>query len=412
MVSLSEGILKIKYTALEKAKLFYEIAFVLNMVVIFVFYNVKLVASVTTVILFLASCWILIEKNKEKIILPYVSVWYAAFIIYVGMSNLWAERFYGINASILLLKYLMILLTTTSLAIYVDNLRDLNKISDLFIAASLIIVVCELTATPLSQIITGSLGSNLSDCNPNSITIWMDFAVVAAFHKAYNGGRRSMYIACVIFIAFCALSSSRKGFAAALAGPMMIILFSYWKKGYVLRIVLGIVLVIAAIYLILENDTLYAAIGRRFTGMYNYMQGGKVDTSIQMREYFADVAKSMFKESPIIGNGIESFQLLMADEYFIDAGYAHNNYLQLLSELGLVGFVLYYGMYAYIGVSFLKSFFVQKKREVLPYLTTLVMMLVLEAGVVSIDSKFIQLVIAMMYCASYAVQSKGQISEN
>lgn len=412
MISLSKGVLKIKYNSLEKAKLFYELTFVLNMVVIFAFYSIKMVASVTALLMFFASCVLLFEKNEKRILLPYISIWYLVLIIYVVFSNMWATRFVGSSIFSQTLRYLIILLTTTSVSFYVDDQKDIHKLLDLFVLSSFIIAVLEFAATPFNELSDGSLGNHFSGCNPNDITVWIDFAVAIAFYKAYCEGKRSMYLVTLIFIMFCALSSSRKGFAASLAGPLMIVLLSFNKRGYVLRVVLAIALIIGAWELMMKNEYLYEAIGRRFDRMMDYVRGDRIDRSMQLREYFIDVAKSMFKDSPIIGNGIESFQLLMSEEYFIEAGYAHNNYWQLLSELGLVGLVLYYGMYIYIAVSLFKSFFIKKNGISLLFLTGLVMMAVLETGTVSFDSKFAQLIIAIIYCSTYALDSGGEMQQN
>ena len=42
MVSLKNGILKINYTAYERAKRLFEFTFLLNMIVMFAFYDVKM----------------------------------------------------------------------------------------------------------------------------------------------------------------------------------------------------------------------------------------------------------------------------------------------------------------------------------------------------------------------------------
>lgn len=411
MVSLSKGVLKIKYTAFEKARLFYEIAFVLNMVVIFAGYSTEKVASVTALILFVASCWVLFEKNRNKIIIPYVSVWYLIFIIYIGFSNLWASDFIGVDIVKLLLRYLIILLSTTSVAIYVDDAKDLDKIIDLFILSTLIIIALELSATPMKSLNNGNLGWHYSHCNPNDITVWMDFAATASFYKAYNKGKKWMYLVTVIMVIFCALSSSRKGFAAAVIGPFMIVLFSFRKRGYVLRVILAVALAVGAAVLIMKNEVLYNAIGVRFEKLLTYIQGGKVDTSAKLRMYYIESAKSMFEESPILGKGIENFRVLMDKIYSSDVGYAHNNYWQVLSELGVIGFALYYGMYVFLACVLLKSYFVRRNNDAVLFIASLVMMLILEAGIVSIDSKFSQLIIAIIYCATYAFSSNAQHSE-
>lgn len=411
MVSLKKGILKIKYTALEKAKLLYEFAFVLNMVVIFAGYSTEKVASFTAIFLFVASCWVLFEKNKNKIIIPFVSIWYLIFIIYIGFSNLWASYFVGLDIVRLVLRYLIILLTTTSVAIYVDDTKDLDKIVDLFILSTLIIVALEFSAAPVKSLGNGKFGWYYSRCNPNDITVWFDFAALASFYRAYNNGKRWMYLVTALMVVCCALSSSRKGFAAALAGPFMIVFFSFRKQGYFLRVALAVALAIGAAVLVMENEVLYSAIGVRYDQMFTYIQGGKVDTSTRLRTFFIDYAREMFKASPIIGNGIASFSIYVGTTEVGRSAYAHNNYWQILSELGVVGFVLYYSMYAYIICSLIKSYFARRKDEAALFISIIAMILMLEMGIVSIGSKFSQMIIAVAYCASYVLSNDIQHDE-
>lgn len=412
MISLSNGILKIKYTALDKAKFFYEIAFVLNMVVIFAGYDTSGAATVTAVIMFVASCWLLFEKNRQKIVIPYVTIWYLILIIYIGFSNLWVADFAGVEALKKLLRYLIILISTTSIAIYVDDLKDLNKIIDLFICGAVIITVLEFSATPFIKLSNGSFGSNFSRCNPNDITVWIDFAAIASFYRAYNDGKKGMYLITALMVLFCALSSSRKGFAASLVGPLMIVFFSFRKRGYSFKLILTLALVIGAAVLVMENEFLYSAIGVRYDKLFTYLQGGKVDTSTQLRTFFIDYAKEMFKESPIIGNGVASFSAQVERTELGKNAYAHNNYWQILSELGLVGFVLYYSMYGYVICSLIKSYFIRHRDEASLFISTLAMMLMLEMGIVSIDSKFAQLIIAIVCCSAYTLSNESQHIKN
>ena len=87
--------------------------------------------------------------------------------------------------------------------------------------------------------------------------------------------------------------------------------------------------------------------------------------------------------------------------------YSHNNYWQLLSELGLVGCMLYYSMYVFCLIKLLKYYFADGRKASVLFITAIIMMAVLDTGIVSYSSKYGQLVIAIIYCATYAIQSDG-----
>ncbi|MDY5935145.1 MAG: hypothetical protein SPJ31_07550, partial [Oscillospiraceae bacterium] len=230
MVSLKNGILKINYTAYERAKRLFEFTFLLNMIVMFAFYDVKNAGPVAAILMFAAACILSVEKSRSSMVIPYISIWYFLLIVYGVLSGLWAQFFTTYSLSFTT-KLIIIWMMSTSIAIYVDDMADLDRIMSLFVAGSLIIVLLECTAVPAYGWQLGSVGSYFSGNNPNDLTIWMDFAAAIAFYRAYIKGKKPMYILVVIFVVFCAFSSSRKGLMAAIAGPMMIVLLSFRKRG-------------------------------------------------------------------------------------------------------------------------------------------------------------------------------------
>lgn len=406
MVSLKNGILKINYTAYERAKRLFEFTFLLNMVVMFAFYDVKNAGPVATLLMFAAACILSVEKSRSSMVIPYISIWYFLLIIYGVLSGLWAQFFTTYTLSFAT-KLIIILLMSTSIAMYVDDMADLDRILSLFVAGSLIIVLLECTAVPADRWLIGSVGSYFSGNNPNDLTIWMDFATLIAFYRAYIKGKKPMYILVVIFVVFCAFSSSRKGLMAAVAGPMMIVLLSFRKKGYALRLLASLIIFALIAVLVMENETLYGVIGKRFDTMFDYATGTGEDGSLAVRQYFISVAKEMFRESPLIGKGMGNFAFILDSRYSMGKFYSHNNYWQLLSELGLIGCTLYYSMYVFCLIKLLKYYFADGRKASVLFLTAIIMMAALDTGIISYSSKFGQLVIVLIYCATYAIQSDG-----
>lgn len=71
----------------------------------------------------------------------------------------------------------------------------------------------------------------------------------------------------------------------------------------------------------------------------------------------------MFENSPILGNGYRSFQVLCSNEQFYVnqkiycSTHPHNTYLQLMAELGLIGFLFIIIFFLYFVYEYLKSFY-------------------------------------------------------
>ena len=71
----------------------------------------------------------------------------------------------------------------------------------------------------------------------------------------------------------------------------------------------------------------------------------------------------MFETSPIFDNGYRSFQFLCYDEQFYINGkqfcstHPHNIYLQLLAELGIIGFIFVMTIFLFFFYQFLRSLY-------------------------------------------------------
>lgn len=409
MVSFKNGVLKITKEKNGFANRFFEVSFVLNIITIFALYQVRLVATVTGIMMFAASMLIWLGRRKQVVIIPYNTVWYLLFIIYVGMSDLWAEYISG-NIFSAIVKMVIILLMITSISIYVNNADDLDRILSLFIFSIFIITLLEFLSVKPSAWFDGGMGSNFSDFNANEIAFWVVCAEMMCFYKAYIKNQRAYYILVFIFLFFAILSSSRKSTAAAIVAPIIIMLLTRGKKSKIFHLFLLLGLAAGLFYLIMTNESLYNSVGRRFSSMSNYFSEDtvKTDGSLTMRKYFIDVAKELFGESPIFGKGMGNFIEIIGREYGAKRAYTHNNYWQILSELGVVGFMLYYSLYAFIIVKLVKNVLIHKSWIGIVFLTFMILLMVLEYGMVTFNAKTTQLIIAIAYTATYVGESDGR----
>ena len=78
-----------------------------------------------------------------------------------------------------------------------------------------------------------------------------------------------------------------------------------------------------------------------------------------------------------------NYSRILESEYFLGNFYSHNNYWQILSELGLIGFLIYFSMYVYCVVIFLRAYFVEKRKISVLFITAITMMIVLDSGIIS-----------------------------
>ena len=398
MNSTKIGFLKQNTNLEGLAKTLFELSFTANIISIFVFYQYMAASSVTALIMFGAALFGALVSSRKKLVVPKSTVWYTVFVIYAALSCLWSSYFDMFNASALV-RQLIILLSTTAISIYVNDAEDLEKLTSLFIFSILVITVVELSSVPPSEWFAGMLGSNYSGSNINEVSFWVVCAEIMAFYKAYvKGSNKLLYILAAYFFYFSLFSGSRKALLMGIVGPCLIVLFSTYKRFYLMKVILAVVLVAAILMLIMTDDQLYSIIGVRMESMFDYFtesRSQKVDSSIYFREYLISLAKRNFEESPIFGKGFMTFLRIVENDYGMSGLYAHNNYWQIMSDLGLVGLIIYY------------SFYVS-----LMFLTFIILLLILEYGIVSMTSKYSQIILALSFTAIYIDEDTRQYRYN
>jgi hypothetical protein len=149
------------------------------------------------------------------------------------------------------------------------------------------------------------------------------------------------------------LSGSRKG----MIGVFLILLLQYVffvfqnRKEEVFKRLIGGFVVLSFLFGIFGYFIMKSEYGYRMENVMLYIKGEKVqkgDTSITGRAYLYKVGLKNFMNSPIIGNGLSSF-----DDTDLGIGtisrrigaYAHSNLIEVLASSGVIGFILYYSIY-------------------------------------------------------------------
>lgn len=101
-------------------------------------------------------------------------------------------------------------------------------------------------------------------------------------------------------------------------------------------------LVVFSLFIVfLFNIFAESAFYDRVENIFLYSRGQEVDeSSLETRDNMISTALIMWTEKPFTGWGLDSFR--------IHGGYgtySHNNYTEILFNMGLIGFVLYYGFF-------------------------------------------------------------------
>ena len=276
--------------------------------------------------------------------------WCACFFIFCSCSIMWAiDR--KLSMYVLAANYVPVILTLLSVTMYAKSFKDVNTLMKVFYFACLLMFVFFASTVDLSDLEGSRLASNEGDdeiiWNPNYVAGDLVFAIYAGyfcFVKAKNVSFiiKSVYwIATLIMFFIVLLSGSRASLLLLLMPASLYYLMN--KRITFTTILLLMSFVALLLFLVFSVPVLYSNIGIRIEETLNIFTGdtdGSEDTS---RILLIVSGLTWFTEHPILGHGINNFRALSNQLFKLDHNfYAHNNYVELLVGVGLIGFLIYY----------------------------------------------------------------------
>lgn len=233
----------------------------------------------------------------------------------------------------------------------------------------------------------------------NVVAMYVAFSTVGFLYELADAHRKAGWqktvLGLLVILGFVIvfLYGSRKSILTVVAG-VAIFIFAASSGGKKLQIAMVSILTLIILWAILPDFYIDFVLERLF---------GTFDTSKRLapedrlRVTMIVNAFHYIETSPIIGHGYFNF----AELFVLDTGeylYAHNNILETLTDFGIIGFILYYGIYVLIISNWWKT------RETNPSRTYIevFMSLVLINGfmIVYLGDSYIWALLAIMYQAS------------
>ena len=235
----------------------------------------------------------------------------------------------------------------------------------------------------LSRMLRGSR-LKYTGINSNTIGLVAAFSVIIAVYFLTVEGFKVSTLFVIPSAFIIVLSVSKKSFAAVILGIVLYRMFYTMKKNKIadniIRTVGILCLMAVSVYLLLKLPIM-ASIVKRMEGLFNGFFGGDngttVDTSTSQRMYLKQMGFDLIKQNPLLGVGLDCARYF--NKYKM---YLHDNYLEIFSDLGLVGFVSYYAVYFIVAVRFIKNWNTEDKEFDICF-TLLFLMLILDYSRVS-----------------------------
>lgn len=154
----------------------------------------------------------------------------------------------------------------------------------------------------------------------------------------------------------CILTGSRKVLISIVLVPLMIIIYKSKNPIKLIIRLIMVILISLTIYTYTQrNEVLYNIVGHRIEDIQGILTGN--DESATGREYLIEQALQIGISKPF-GVGVNCFKF-----YSYDGAYAHNEYLEIFADLGLIGLLIYYIPILKIFGKFIIDSCLNKKRD-------------------------------------------------
>ena len=291
---------------------------------------------------------------KKNILITKFSAWYGVFFLFCVLSATLCSQsdpsiLFPIAVSLIISFCFIQLINTTGRLEACLNVYVISAV----IMALLLWQTGQLDYLYIDARSEMRLGTEVTG-NANIFTaLFMYSGVFAAWFMVYEKKKMSrlIYLLAFVFILFIMIVSGGRKTIIAIMGALGVFLVmkeSGHKKKIIKNTILAIAIVAGIFVAILKVPILYDLIGERFEGLFDFFTGkGSNVSSDDTRGQIFVLALKGWLEQPLLGHGIDSFKSFnraVTGHFY----YAHNNFAELLYDVGIVGFALFYYMFVYI----------------------------------------------------------------
>ncbi len=298
------------------------------------------------ILLIMAGLTALKLMHTRKISLLSVSFVYFVFVLFAILSVFWC---YSIDRATdvcyeLLTGLLFIVVIDNS----VDNHNELKKYINSFlyvvvIMCILLLIGCGFDITKIRYSGTGIIG-----LDKNYFSQICSFSIVITFCHCKQNFKKRYILFILLFLLIIIGSGSRKALLSAGLGLLVMYGFFYRKnvKKFLKYIILSTaILIVAIVYLYFTKQELFLRI---VNGILAFLGNNSAvsDESATIRMALIERGFELFGEHPILGVGLNNFCHFSGDiNIYGGYMYAHNNYIEVLSDFGILGFAIYHTIY-------------------------------------------------------------------
>lgn len=272
------------------------------------------------------------DVELNKLCLPFL------FLLFLSASYLWAEDknevLLGITSQVQ--YYLLVIAVFNAVRKY--NLQAdflYTIILSSYLLAFLTLIKYGGIANYIGLMISGTrLGGLIGNENIFGMTFASSSVICFYFTIDHDYKHKVFYMFSLTLFSFFAFSSqSKKAILMIAIGVVLLCIFHFGIRK-IWKTLLLVLLLFVLLYLTLQLKV--------FSGMTQRLESflSGADDSDLTRNYLILLGLSLFKQKPFLGWGYCNFRPVSGMPF-----YSHNNIVELLVDLGIVGFLLYYMLF-------------------------------------------------------------------
>lgn len=304
-----------------------------------------------------------VMTKRSKIIL-YKEVWFFLFfVVYSGLSLLWAK--YDKNQS---LSFLIMMLFFVTLSCNIFKSReDLDFLLNSNIWAGVVLSIY----APLIHGFNNYIGDMMDGMRmgaevggENTVGICTAMSLLFSL-GCFLYKKNRWYIAAMIPLLFTCLSTgSRTALLAIIIGSgVLLFIYYYSTKRCIISYSFKIILIFSAFlivgYYVLKNTPAFNPVYARFDEFVQVILGNEESAEGigegKIRTELIHAGLGAFKDNPIGGIGFQNGRYLFRGFRGKDSYSLHNNYVDILCGGGIIGFVIFYSLYLLLIVKLSKK---------------------------------------------------------
>lgn len=323
---------------------------------------------------------------KLKIKISFFHIGIFAFSMFCIISSIWSSNpNLSIEKGITIFE---ILVCMTLLYAHYSSYSSINGLLKAIMFGGFLVALYTFYSCGFENIFSILGTSNRLDtvfANTNMVGLGCTISIVIAFYFCIYYKMMKYILIIIPSFLIVIVCGSRKSIIMLVVGLLLLIIYRITSKN-ILTGVLKLMVTIGIIFLIapyIIELPIFSGINQRMEGIIAVLDGtGKIDHSTLVRQSMVQKGLKQFFVTPFFGIGIGNAHVIGIGDYL----YLHNNYVELLTCGGLVGFLIYYSLYLNVLFNLFKNKIKTNKYSCL-IIVLILIFLIMDYGAVTYYSK-------------------------